>query len=245
MVMNYGGKTDIGLKRETNQDFFSIENLGENLVLFTVCDGMGGAKGGSEASRLCNETFCCYIKENIASCERAQYIMLLQKALSEANAAVRGKSLVSKEFEGMGTTLVSAIFDGEKYYLIWVGDSRIYAISESGIKQISHDHSFVQSLVDNGSITAEEAKHHPNRNIITKAVGIEDEIEGDVCEISAENFDGILLCSDGLCGYVQSEDIFEVINGEKDAEKCCDRLIELSNAAGGHDNITAVVHKKQ
>lgn len=245
MGINYGGKTDIGLKRETNQDFFSVEKLGEDKLLFTVCDGMGGAKGGSEASRLCNETFTCYIKENIGSCDKSEYISLLQRALCTANTSVRRKALLSKEFEGMGTTLVSAVFDGDKYYLIWVGDSRIYAISDFKIKQLSHDHSFVQSLVDNGSITEKEAKLHPNRNIITKAVGIEEEISGDVCEISAENLDGILLCSDGLCGYVSERDISEAVRTEKDAEKCCDRLVELANAAGGHDNITVVVHKKQ
>lgn len=245
MGINCGGKTDIGLKRETNQDAFIIENVGESLYLFTVCDGMGGAKGGSEASSLCADTFVKYVKGNLDETKKEQYIPTLEKALCAANEAVFGKANLSKEFEGMGTTLVSALFDGQKYYLIWVGDSRIYGICETEIVQLSHDHSFVQSLIDSGNISPQEAKNHPNRNIITKAVGIDREIEADVCEIDSENLKGILLCSDGLCGYVSERDIAETVRTTKEAEACCDKLVKLANDAGGTDNVTVVIHKKQ
>lgn len=245
MGRNYSGITDVGLKRETNQDAFSIEEFSENKYLFTVCDGMGGAKGGSTASSLCAETFVSYVRQNIDGVSESKYISLLEDALCAANTAVCEKAASSKEFEGMGTTLVAALYDGNKYYLVWVGDSRIYGLTDSGMIQLSHDHSFVQSLVDSGSITEEEAKTHPNRNIITKAVGIEKNISCDVCEIDSEALTGILLCSDGLCGYVEESEITSVIKNEKDAGLCCEKLVSLANDAGGADNITVIIHNKQ
>jgi protein phosphatase len=155
------------------------------------------------------------------------------------------KAKSSKELEGMGTTLVCALYDGESYYCIWVGDSRIYALDDSGLCQISHDHSFVQNLIDSGRITKEEAKQHPNRNIITKAVGIEDGIIGDVCRLSAENVRGILLCSDRLCGYVREEAIAATLNEKESITECCAELVKLANESGGLDNITVAIHRKQ
>ena len=137
------------------------------------------------------------------------------------------------------------MYDGERYYCIWVGDSRIYAVDNSGICQISHDHSFVQNLLDSGRITKEEAKQHPNRNIITKAVGIDDEISGDVCTLTAENVRGIMLCSDGLCGYVPEDVIAATLNEKENIEECCKELVKLANDNGGFDNITVAVHRKQ
>ena len=172
------------------------------------------------------------------------YLAVLEKALEKANKSVSDKAKSSKELDGMGTTLVSAIFDGESYYCLWVGDSRIYAITSNGLLQISHDHSFVQTLIDNGSITPDEAKVHPNRNIITKAVGTDSNISGDVSKLNAGSIRGLMLCSDGLCGYVDEDEIAKVCLGEDDAQRCCERLVDIANDAGGPDNITVVVHKK-
>lgn len=243
MGISIGGKTDVGKKRENNQDFFLISKLSDKLMLLTVCDGMGGANGGSEASRLCAETFVECVRESIFDKSCKEYLSVLDSSIGKANDAVCSKAASDKEFEGMGTTIVTALYDGEKYYLAWVGDSRIYAITKQGIKQISHDHSFVQNLVDSGNITPDEAKNHPNRNIITKAVGIEKHIEADVCEMEKNNIEGILLCSDGLCGYVEESDISACILAEKDAEICCEKLVDLANENGGTDNITAVIHR--
>lgn len=245
MGNNYCGKTDIGLKRTTNQDYFKVSTPGESLVLMVVCDGMGGANGGSEASSLAAENFVKYLETNLNVNNKDEYLSCLEKALEQANKTVCEKAVISKELEGMGTTLVSALYDGESYYCIWVGDSRIYAITDKKLRQISHDHSFVQTLVDGGNITAEEAKNHPNRNIITRAVGIESGICGDVCKISDKKIDGVMLCSDGLCGYVEEEEIMEILKREKDTEKACGMLVEAANRNGGPDNITVVIHKKQ
>ena len=245
MGMNIYGKTDVGLKRETNQDCFVIENITESVILMIVCDGMGGANGGSEASSLAAKSFSDYVRENFENTDEYEYTVLLTKALERANERVLEKASSGKEYEGMGTTLVCALYDGESYNCLWVGDSRIYAFRTEGVVQISHDHSFVQSLVDSGNITTEEAKIHPNRNIITKAVGIENGVAGDVCRLSSQEFDGLLLCTDGLCGYVEEKDIYEALRTKKDASECCEKLIELANKSGGNDNITVIVHKKQ
>lgn len=245
MGNNYFGKTDIGLRRTTNQDYFMLKNLGDGPVLMIVCDGMGGVNGGSEASMLAAETFTEYIEKHININSKNDYLSVMECALGEANKTVCKKAGTSKELEGMGTTLVCALYDGESYYCVWVGDSRIYAITENGLCQISHDHSFVQTLIDNGSISKEDAKSHPNRNIITKAVGIEDGISPDVCKISADNLDGIMLCSDGLCGYVEESEIENILKEYTDAEACCEKLVETANGTGGPDNITVVIHKKQ
>lgn len=244
MGINYYGITDVGLKRSNNQDCFKICEMPEGLLM-VVCDGMGGAAGGSEASSLAASSFVDYVKTHIALVDKEEYLNVLQSALDAANEIVCSKARASKELEGMGTTLVCALYDKESYYCLWVGDSRIYALNSFDISQLSHDHSFVQNLIDSGRITKDEAKHHPNRNIITKAVGIEQKVKGDVCKISAEKLEGMLLCSDGLCGYVP-EDVIEVTCREKEnIEDCCKELVKLANDNGGHDNITVVIHRKQ
>lgn len=245
MGTNYFGITDIGMKRKTNQDCFKMAEIDDNLVLLVVCDGMGGAAGGSEASNLAAETFVGYVQKHINPENKKDYLRIFESALGEANAAVCRKASGERTLEGMGTTLVAALYDGNSYYCLWVGDSRIYALTKDGLVQISHDHSFVQTLVDNGSITKQEAKNHPNRNIITKAVGTDEHISCDVCKIDADDFDGVLLCSDGLCGYVDENDIYNICANETEVEKCCEKLVRKANDNGGPDNITVIIHRKQ
>ena len=217
-----------------------IEN---GYVLCTVCDGMGGANGGRTASTLAQSIFDGYIRENISSCDKNDILDLMQSALTEANKEVFSKAKEDISLHGMGTTLVACLCDGEKYYCITVGDSRIYAMTKDGLEQLSHDHSYVQSLIDSGAITKEEAKSHPNRNIITKAVGTDGEVEGDVFEAECENVSGLLLCSDGLCGYIKHEDMEKICLEAVDVKKCVKLLVEKANSESGADNITAVVIK--
>ena len=243
MVKNFCGKTDVGLKRNNNQDCFGICEINDDAVLMVVCDGMGGAAGGSEASTLACDVFTEHVRENFAASDCKSKLLL--EAQMKANEAVCEKAEKVSGLDGMGTTIVAALYDGKKYTCLWVGDSRIYALTKGAIKQISHDHSFVQALVDSGNITSEEAKTHPNRNIITKAIGTMKDVEGDVCEFPDSELDGILLCSDGLCGYVEEERICDICNNEGDACKCVEKLVLAANAAGGSDNITVIVHKKK
>lgn len=243
MALEFAGMTDVGKQRDNNQDNFSVNTLEGGYVLCTVCDGMGGANGGRTASTLAQTTFDAYIGENIASCDKSDILNLMQNALTHANKEVFDKANDDAELHGMGTTLVSCLCDGENYYCITVGDSRIYAISDRGLEQLSHDHSFVQSLIDSGAITEQEAKSHPNRNIITKAVGTDSSVEGDVFETSCSKIDGLLLCSDGLCGYIKHEDMEKICIDTSDVKECVKLLVEKANSESGADNITAIVVK--
>ncbi len=241
--MEWFGLTDVGIKRDNNQDCFFTEVV-EKVLLMVVCDGMGGAAGGQVASGLAVKEIFGYVMNNIDCEDRDSFIPLLEKALETANKSVCKMAAEDKSLAGMGTTVAAAIYDGCDYHCIWVGDSRIYALSDKGITQLSHDHSYVQSLVDNGSITEEDAKNHPNRNIITRAVGTDSEIKADVIRLSDKDTNGLLLCSDGLCGYVDEEDISAICRENEDSRSCAEKLVEKANENGGIDNVTVIVFRK-
>lgn len=242
-MTSFFGMTDIGLKRQTNQDSFYAGYITPDVLLCAVCDGMGGANGGSVASRLAVDEFYGSIKQSLEKNPDADALAVMSHAVNKANMAVYEKSLSDKELSGMGTTLVSALFDGQKVYFASVGDSRIYVIKQNVLYQLSHDHSYVQTLVDSGQITESEARVHPNRNIITKAVGINGELECDLFVMDKENMDGVLLCSDGLCGYVEEQSLNEVLKTCSDPGELVVKYVDMALDEGGADNITAVAVK--
>jgi len=190
-----------------------------------------------------NKSLWGYVSQNIASCEGTAILEVMTEALGKANKAVLDKAKEDVSLKGMGTTIVTCLCDGEKYYCLTVGDSRIYSITEKEVKQLSHDHSYVQGLVDSGAITEKEARLHPSRNIITRAVGTDNQINGDIFTVDCNRVKGLLLCSDGLCGYIEHEDLQKICLEEKSPEKCAEKLIQKANLESGADNITAVVVK--
>ena len=218
------GKTDVGLRRHENQDTFAVEQ-GEKLLIAVVCDGMGGAEGGQIASSVAVETF---MKE--------------MRALIRADmTAEQQRALQDPAYQGMGTTLVSAVAE-EKYAIVCnIGDSRAYLIRGGEITRITHDHSVVQTLVENGNITAEEARTHPNRNLITRALGPDENTLCDAFEVSFTKGDKILLCTDGLVVTATDDEICRAVCAGKSAEESLDDLIALAKAQGAPDNVTAVL----
>ncbi len=246
--MKYGGKTDIGKKRNCNQDSFAVISKSD-YFLAIVCDGMGGAKGGNVASGLAVKTFANVIKKGFSEKEADEYTeneirRLMRVAVDEANIAVYNKAKTSDELEGMGTTLVAVIVCLCGTFAVNVGDSRIYRQNETGIQQISTDHSFVQYLIDKGELTPEEALYHPNKNIILRALGVNERVEGDYYRI--DSYDRLLLCTDGLTNHVNNENIENIITGNytnktTSLKTRVDELIKQANAGGGLDNITAVL----
>lgn len=253
--MQFFGNSDKGMKRPENQDSLLIEKLNDEMILFLVCDGMGGAKGGSVASSLASTSFVEYLKKNLKKNNKEGQLSfdadstditdILNGAITYANSAVYKKSARSKRLAGMGTTLVGCIIHGEKMYIINVGDSRLYlSCSDGKLIQMTHDHSYVQALVDLGKITPEEAATNPHKNIITKAIGISANEQADVfCREIEETDEYILLCSDGLTNFVDEKRISNIISEYKDADKICNTLISEANENGGGDNITAIVVK--
>ncbi len=303
--MIYSGKTDIGKRRRDNQDSFDIAET-KGAVLLTVCDGMGGAAGGSTASSTAVRTFNEYVTGNFAGAEDIR--KLLSDGTAEANRCVYELAQTDAKLEGMGTTLVSAIIctpasddeaadvsasdvsasdisasdvsesdvsddtenvtaeaedvseaedasDAEdaseteqspalRIYGVNIGDSRLYTVTKQGLTQISHDHSFVQYLVDIGQLTEEEAENNPNRNMITRAVGTNREVEADtfVIDVTGDDELWLLLCSDGLTNYLSKDKIVSIITDDAlTADEKTSALVKGANEGGGGDNITAVI----
>ena len=237
--MKLFGKTDIGLVRETNQDAFSFGSFDDGNCWAVVCDGMGGVSGGQVASEICVEKVSEAIKRSyrkgitVSSAKN-----LLTTAINAANSAVFKEAQENIELKGMGTTVVAVLVLGSIAVVAHVGDSRAYLINDE-INQITKDHSYVQLLIDTGKITEEEAKVHPDRNVITRAVGIEHVVDVEIDIVDINDNDKLLICTDGLNGYVPDADILKIIKeyGDSSTEK----LVETANNAGGRDNVTVVM----
>ena len=237
--MKVFAKTDIGKQRETNQDAFDTGYFDDGTVWAVVCDGMGGVSGGQVASSLCVDKTVNAMKRSYRENMTVNNVKnMLVSAINAANSYVFDESLKDRDLKGMGTTIVAVVIVNGIAVIAHVGDSRAYIINES-IKQITKDHSYVQLLVDNGKITAEEAETHPDKNIITRAIGIEGFVDVDVDIADINKADKLLLCTDGLNGYVKDEVILQTVKeyGDSSTEK----LVETANLNGGHDNITVVL----
>lgn len=229
--------TDIG-QRSENQDciFYSQESIGSFPNLFIVADGMGGHNAGDLASRLAVNTVVKRIKE----IESGHFFELFDQVLSEVNAEIFALGQSSPDLEGMGTTFVAAIMDGNTLCVANIGDSRLYTIGEE-VQQITKDHSLVEAMISIGEINREEAKIHQKKNIITRALGAEEEIEVDYFEIDLNPFDSILLCSDGLSNMLDDDELLYVIKKEIDIEDKVKDLIQRANKNGGKDNISVIL----
>ena len=239
--MKVCGKTDVGLRRHENQDTFAVEQ-GEKLLIAVVCDGMGGAEGGQIASSLAVETFMKEIRALLrADMTAGQLRKLASFCVAKANTAVYQRALQDPAYQGMGTTLVSAVAGERDAVICNIGDSRAYLIHNGEMMRITHDHSVVQTLVENGDITAEEARTHPNRNLITRALGPDETTLCDAFDVSFAHGDKILLCTDGLVVTATDEEICRIVCADKRAEEKLDDLIALAKAQGAPDNVTAVL----
>ena len=237
--MKVYAKTDIGKTRESNQDAFDTGYFNDGTVWAVVCDGMGGVSGGQVASSLCIDKTVNAIKRSYRENMTVNNAKnMLVSAINAANSYVFDESLKDRDLKGMGTTIVAVVIVNNIAVVAHVGDSRAYIINDT-IKQITKDHSFVQLLVDNGRITPEEAENHPDKNIITRAIGIEGFVDVDVDIVDIKDEDILLLCTDGLNGYVKDDDILKTVKeyGDSSTEK----LVETANLNGGHDNITVVL----
>lgn len=245
--MRYYTKTDIGMVRSNNQDSVMAFRRGA-YTCAVVCDGMGGANGGNIASSMAVKTFCDKVRKNLSAAMPDELTggdlgRLLQAAVDDANDIVYNRALYEPGLEGMGTTLVGVIADENGAVAINVGDSRLYAFKNGKLEQVSVDHSFVQYLIDRGAISKTEAKHHPNKNIILKAVGIAESMQGDTYYI--HDFDYLLLCSDGLTNHVEDFEIQSILAGTPGRRTSVtgriDSMIALANSRGGTDNITVAI----
>ena len=230
--------TDVGRVREQNQDFvYAVDTkIGTLSNLFLVADGMGGHNAGDRASS-------CAVEAVLRSVKRTRDkspVKVIQKAMDQANKKVLEESLSDVAYHGMGTTIVVATIKDDTLYVGNVGDSRLYLIRD-GITQITKDHSLVEEMIRAGGITREEGKNHPDKNVITRAVGVGQYVAADIFDMDLQTGDVILMCTDGLTNMLEDEEILKIITKEKGIENAGKKLIEEANKKGGRDNITALL----
>jgi len=233
-------KTDKGQIRSSNQDSFFAGELSSGAVFGIVCDGMGGANAGNVASETAVKVISEYILRSYRiGMDEFETEKILKNATDSANLEIFEMASSNEELSGMGTTAVIALVQDNKAVIANVGDSRIYLLGDE-ITQLTRDHSVVQSLIESGKISPEDAKAHPRKNVITRAIGAESDVVTDTSVVELSGAKALLLCSDGLSSFVSAEQILEVFkcNEPKDVPE---KLVELANKAGGGDNITVVL----
>ncbi|MBS6397468.1 MAG: Stp1/IreP family PP2C-type Ser/Thr phosphatase [Clostridiales bacterium] len=231
--------TDIGRRRKVNQDYVyaSDQPIGNLPNLYIVADGMGGHKAGDLASSYAVKK----IVEAVQRCADTRPALILQKAIRYANYRLYEKANESEDYHGMGTTLVVLTICGHEALAVNIGDSRLYEVAPEGIRQISEDHSLVAELVRKGELSPEDARRHPDKNIITRALGIQEETEMDLFPFHAESGNRYLLCSDGLSNMVEDTELCRVIQKDKAVSEIGGELILEANRNGGTDNISVVL----
>ena len=245
-MMHVWGVTDIGLVRKENQDAYLVrECTASGHTICVVCDGMGGAAGGQLASKIATETFTSELEKVLTPEMTPEQLEAASSyAVALANKAIQVVAEENEEYRNMGTTLVAAVSYTGGVVVTNVGDSRAYHVTENGITRITKDHSLVERMVDMGDITEEEARRHPNRNLITRSLGADADAQCDgyICPVKEGEY--LLLCTDGLVSTVTDQEmLFEVIHGSG-PDSCLERLMEIAKAQGAPDNVTAVLMQK-
>jgi protein phosphatase len=252
LQMKMGFATHVGMRRQLNEDSIVAFHVAlgyqsevRKRALLLVADGMGGHNKGEVASLKGAEAIADQLQKLLLKekhIPEAEYHYELSNAFSLANKRILDLSKTSTEYEGMGTTIALAIIDGRRLIVAWAGDSRVYLISGKQGREVStEDDSYVQELVREGKISREEARTHPQRNVITKVVGYYSEITPEMRFGSLEPDDVVLVCSDGLTSHVDDEEIRELVLANADPQKACDELVKLANSRGGADNISVVI----
>ena len=242
--MRFYGATDIGMQRKENQDRVYVPTRENDIKLFIVADGMGGANAGGVASQMAIQ----YVKESIldgfeeAKDTKEKLEELIKDAIVGANRYIYNKARENPEYKGMGTTISLALIMKNKVYIGHVGDSRIYRMRKHIIRQLTKDHSYVQALVQNGTITKAEAENHPQKNMLLKVLGCEKTVEPDVMVKGFLKDDTLLLCSDGLTNMIRNDEIYDmVLENKMDLKSACDSLIIRAKKNGGYDNISVIL----
>ncbi|MBR0085560.1 MAG: Stp1/IreP family PP2C-type Ser/Thr phosphatase [Lachnospiraceae bacterium] len=231
------GKTDIGRQRSINQDcfFLTTKPIGIFPNLFIIADGMGGHKAGDRASRQSVDKFVEYAQ----NARSATTIQAIEDGILYINHIIREEAASNEDFAGMGTTFIVAFIEGDTLHVANIGDSRLYYAEET-MTQVTEDHSYVAAMVRAGEITREQARNHPDRNIITRAIGAIDAVEADFFEIDMKPGGRVVICTDGLSNMVHENVIYqEVMN--KPVDEAAESLIRLANENGGTDNSTVIV----
>ncbi len=249
-IIRLGAFTDKGKMREINEDNYYIsgfdyEYQNENGYII-IADGMGGHNAGEVASQIAVDEIRKYISEKYQQAMTDEEIQnMIHESLVKANSVIFNRSNDNKQCTGMGTTAILCVIKSHRLYIAHVGDSRVYIIRNQILNQITTDHSIVEELVNSGSITREEAENHPQKNVITRALGAEEDIEIDIYLHNLEDKDIILLCTDGLTNMLTDEEIISEFSKDENIQLTIEKLVKMANDKGGLDNITAIALKLQ
>lgn len=240
--MKLGYKTHVGMVRQNNEDsLLVLDGIHPDICVLAVADGMGGHNAGEVASSMAIQGIKDYFMERLNNDEFIFQEKQVDTIIKKINTDIFVKSKSSPDLNGMGTTLTMMIYEKKKIYIAHIGDSRLYKINNKEMKQITQDHSLVAQLVRNGEITQEEALKHPQKNIITRALGTEEDILIDSYSLSYHTGDIILLCTDGLTNSISDREIEKIIKSNANFQLAVEKLIEKSNENGGKDNTTAII----
>ncbi|MBQ4131014.1 MAG: Stp1/IreP family PP2C-type Ser/Thr phosphatase [Clostridia bacterium] len=242
--MLVSAKTDIGMKRSTNQDSYSYGQFENGTITWAVvCDGMGGMAAGNIASITAVEVIAGALEQNLSPKSSPSFVKnLLKTSIESANAKIFSMAEENEDMRGMGTTVVAVVVIKGVAYFAHAGDSRAYYYSNNQLSQVTTDHSVVQTLLESGQLTQDEAKNHPNKNIITRALGVASYIDVDFETLDVSEGDTVLLCTDGLTNCIDDE-LIKLASTDNDFSSLAERLVELANQNGGNDNITVVAVK--
>lgn len=243
--MKFAVKSDKGNIREINEDSYNIiAGYTDVPVSFIIADGMGGHNSGEIASKMAVDFISNHILRFAEKFAVEDGICAaIEEAMQKANKTVYGESMANEANYGMGTTLIVAVVTGKKLYIGHIGDSRVYMYRNNTLKLLTKDHTFIGELMRNGSLTEEEAAGHPNRNMLTRALGCEENVDIDIYKYDIRENDLILLCTDGLTNMLSEAEIGEIIKNTDDPEIICSKLIDGANTNGGEDNTTVIVFK--
>lgn len=242
--MRYAAESDSGKVRELNEDSYKIIAGHQGVPdTFIVADGMGGHSSGEVASRMAVEFAEEYVLKHPDMFSKEDTLSGIKKLMEEANRTVFLKAAETQENFGMGTTFIASVILNNVLYIGHIGDSRVYLIREGRIQRLTTDHSYIEELVRNGSLTREEAENHPKKNIITRALGCEEEALVDTLSIGIEDGDIFVLCTDGLTNMLKEDEILAIISSNGEPKDACRELVSLANEKGGDDNITVIVIK--
>ncbi|OPJ56911.1 Stp1/IreP family PP2C-type Ser/Thr phosphatase [Alkalithermobacter paradoxus] len=244
--MKHYAISDIGMVRKLNEDYYGVDSIqidNECIYIYAVADGMGGHNKGEIASKLAIESILTYIKDklsNINIVSDDNIFITLKSAYRSANDIIYNNSLQNEEYKGMGTTLTTCILYKNKLYIANVGDSRCYIYKNNKLTQVTKDNSLVQELIEKGIITKKDALTHPQRNVITRAIGTDERLKIDTYIEEIQENDKVILVTDGVTNYVSDDKIIQVLDTYKDSKTFCKKLVELANEKGGRDNITVL-----
>lgn len=244
--MRFSAATDKGRVRLINEDSLYVPNDPKNdIPLFIVADGLGGHNAGEVASNEAIKFIVKYISDNFNNITRDKNSVknLIRKSIWETNLYIYEMSIAKSELRGMATTLTLVLVDEEKFFVGHIGDSRVYVIRNNRIYQITRDHSYVEQLIRDGTITREQANNHPQKNVITRALGVSRNLEVDVSVRKLYNDDILLICTDGLTNFVSDQQIKQIVLSTESCDEIVQTLIRTANEAGGKDNITVIVMK--